>query len=188
MSRRLVILDRDGVINHDSADFITSPDEWTAIDGSIDAIARLSAAGFDVAVATNQSGIGRKLLDFPTLEAIHRKMLREVRDGGGDITRIVFCPHHPDDGCDCRKPGIALFTRLGHELGVQLDGTPMVGDSERDIAAATAVGGRPILVLTGNGAKTAAALAENGKTPLTFADLGAAAAFLIDELKGRSSL
>ncbi len=186
MSRRLVILDRDGVINQDSADFITSPNEWIAIEGSIGAIARLSAAGFDVAVATNQSGIGRKLLDMPTLEAIHRKMLREVRDGGGDITRIVFCPHHPDDGCDCRKPRAGLFTRLGHELGVPLDGVPMIGDSERDIEAAIAVGGRPILVLTGNGRQTAASLADRGEPPPAFADLSAAAAFLIDEHRGGS--
>ena len=187
VSRRLVILDRDGVINRDSADFVCSPDEWIAIDGSIDAIARLSAAGFDIAVATNQSGVGRKFLDLPTLEAIHRKMLREVRDGGGDITRIVFCPHHPEDGCDCRKPGTALFTRLSHELGVPLDGVPMIGDSERDIEAASTIGGRPILVLTGNGERTAATLAENGVSTLTFADLGAAASFLIDELKSRSA-
>lgn len=183
MTRRLVILDRDGVINHDSVDFIKSPDEWIAIEGSIDAIVRLSAAGFDVAVATNQSGIGRKLLDFPTLEAIHRKMRREVRDAGGDISRIVFCPHHPDDGCDCRKPGTGLFKRLGRELGVPLDGVPMVGDSERDIDAATAVGGRPILVLTGNGKRTAQALAGKIELP-AFADLGAAATYLIEERDG----
>ena len=186
MARRLVILDRDGVINHDSTDFIRAPDEWNAIDGSIDAIVRLSAAGFDVAVATNQSGVGRKLLDLPALEAIHRKMRREVRDAGGDITRIVFCPHHPDDGCDCRKPGTALFTRLARELGVPLDGVPMIGDSVRDIEAATAVGGRPLLVLTGNGAETAAALDGRIET-LTFANLGDAATFLIDELKGQGT-
>jgi D-glycero-D-manno-heptose 1,7-bisphosphate phosphatase len=183
---RLVILDRDGVINHDSDEFITAPDEWIAIEGSIDAIARLSAAGFDVAVATNQSGIGRKLLDFPTLEAIHRKMLREVRDSGGDITRIVFCPHHPDDDCDCRKPRTGLFTRLGHELGVSLDGVAMIGDSVRDMEAASAAGGRPMLVLTGNGTATAAALADDEGRPPAFADLGAAATFLIEELQSRS--
>ena len=187
MPRRLIILDRDGVINRDSADFITSPDEWIPIDGSIEAIAQLSAAGFDIAVATNQSGIGRKFLDHPTLEAIHRKMLREVRDAGGNIVKIVFCPHHPDDGCACRKPGTALFKRLGYELGVPLNGVPMIGDSARDIEAAIAVGGRPILVLTGNGEKTAATLAEGNNPPAVFADLRAAAAFLIDELKDHSS-
>lgn len=185
MSRRLVILDRDGVINHDSADFITSPDEWIAIDGSIEAIARLSAAGFDIAVATNQSGIGRKMLDYPTLEAIHRKMRREVRDAGGDIEKIVFCPHHPDDGCACRKPATGLFERLGHELGVPLDDVAMVGDSERDIVAARAVGGRPILVLTGNGESTLAALSDDGDPPMSFANLDAVATFLIKELKDR---
>jgi len=184
---RLVILDRDGVINHDSDNFITSPDEWRAIDGSLDAIARLSAAGFDVAVATNQSGVGRKLLDLPTLEAIHTKMRHQVREAGGVISRIVFCPHHPDDGCNCRKPGVGLFVQLGHELGVPLGRVPMIGDSARDIVAARAVGGRPILVLTGNGANTAAALAGKKNPPEQFADLNAAVSFLIAESRSESA-
>lgn len=187
MSRGLVILDRDGVINHDSDSFIRSPDEWRAIDGSIDAIARLSVAGFDVAVATNQSGVGRRLLDLPTLKAIHAKMERLVRDAGGLIVRIVFCPHHPDDGCDCRKPRTDLFLQLGRQLGVPLNGVPMVGDSERDILAARAVGGRPMLVLTGNGKNTAAVLARHPSPPETFEDLGSAASFLIAESLDRST-
>lgn len=187
MSRRLVILDRDGVINHDSADYIKAPDEWIPIVGSIEAIARLSAAGFDVAVATNQSGVGRKLLDLPTLAAIHDKMRRQVRDAGGDICKIVFCPHHPDDGCDCRKPGVGLLLKLGRQLGVSLDGVPMIGDSGRDIAAARAVGGRPILVMTGNGAETAAALEEGEQSVEFFSDLDAAVTFLIDEARERTA-
>ena len=118
MSRRLVILDRDGVINHDSDEFIKSPDEWRAIDGSLDAIRRLSEAGFEVAIATNQSGVGRKLLDVPTLEAIHRKMKSAVRDAGGDVGKIVYCPHHPDAGCDCRKPLPGLLKQLSRKYGV----------------------------------------------------------------------
>ena len=117
MSSRLVILDRDGVINEDSEDFIKSPDEWRPIDGSIEAIGRLSGAGYDVAVATNQSGIARKLIDKPALEAIHQKMRDLVRSAGGDIGKIVYCPHHPDDNCDCRKPLPGLLMQLSRMLG-----------------------------------------------------------------------
>ena len=181
MSRRLVILDRDGVINHDSKDYIRTPDEWLPIEGSVVAIARLSAAGFDVAVATNQSGVGRNYIDLPTLEAIHDKMRRAVRDAGGHIEKIVYCPHHPDDGCDCRKPGTGLFHRLSRELGVSLDGVPMIGDSLRDIEAARAVGGRPMLVLTGNGVEAAAALQSDGELPEVFADLDAAVSAVLGQ-------
>lgn len=160
MSRRLVILDRDGVINRDSDAFIKSPDEWEALPGSLEAIGMLSAAGFDVAVATNQSGIGRKLLDRPALEAIHDKMRREARAHGGDIGKIEYCPHHPDDQCDCRKPEPGLLLKLSRSYGVPLENVLIIGDSLRDIDAARAVGGRPILVLTGNGKKTASELGE----------------------------
>lgn len=187
MSHRLVILDRDGVINHDSRDYIRTPDEWLPIEGSVAAIARLSAAGFDVAVATNQSGVGRKYIDLPTLNAIHDKMRRTVRDAGGNIERIVYCPHHPDDGCDCRKPGTGLFRRLSRQLGVSLEGVPMIGDSVRDIEAARAAGGRPMLVLTGNGVEAAAALQNSGGLPEVFADLDAAASALIDQSRERQS-
>ena len=179
MSGRLVILDRDGVINHDSDEFIKSPDEWRAIDGSIDAIAALSKAGFTVAVATNQSGIGRKIIDLPTLESIHAKLRDAVRQAGGDLGRIVFCPHHPEDDCACRKPKPELLLRLSRQYGVPLAGVPVVGDSERDIQAARAVNARPILVLTGNGRKTAAALAAKSEGAETFDDLSAAADAII---------
>jgi D-glycero-D-manno-heptose 1,7-bisphosphate phosphatase len=179
LSGRLVILDRDGVINHDSDEFVKSPSEWLPIDGSIEAIAELSNAGFTVAVATNQSGIGRKLLDMPTLKAIHKKMRQAVTDAGGDLGRIVFCPHHPDDNCDCRKPSPGMFRKLARQYGAPINGVPMVGDSERDIVAAKAVSGRPILVLTGNGQRTAAVLAEKDEAVETYADLQAAAKQLI---------
>lgn len=182
---KLVILDRDGVINHDSDEFIRTPDEWRPIDGSLEGIAMLSAAGFEVAVATNQSGIGRKLLDKPTLEAIHEKMRRHVREAGGNLGRVVYCPHHPDDDCDCRKPLPGLFLRLSHQYGRSLDGVPMIGDSLRDIDAAIAAGGRPVLVLTGNGRRTAAKIAARGEEVETYADLyGAAAALAAEDKAG----
>ena len=186
MSRRLVILDRDGVINHDSDDFVKTPDEWLPIDGSIAAIARLSSAGFTVAVATNQSGIGRKFLDKPALDAMHRKLRTLVKDAGGDVDRIVYCPHHPDDGCDCRKPAPGLYQQLSRQYGVTLDGVPIVGDSERDLVAARAINARPILVLTGNGAKTSADFQQRGEEVETFADLDAAATALIAETRNKA--
>jgi len=187
LSRRLVILDRDGVINHDSDDFVKTPDEWIPIDGSIGAIAKLSTAGFTVAVATNQSGIGRKLLDKPALHAMHNRLRTLVKDAGGDVDRIVYCPHHPDDGCDCRKPAPGLYQKLARQYGVPLDGIPIVGDSERDLVAARAVHGRPILVLTGKGAKTSADLQQRGEQVETFADLDAVAAALIAEMRNKVS-
>jgi len=187
LARRLVILDRDGVINHDSDDFVRTPDEWLPIDGSIGAIAKLSTAGFTVAVATNQSGLGRKLLDKPALDAMHNKLRTLVKDAGGDVGRIVYCPHHPDDGCDCRKPAPGLYQKLSRQYGVPLDGIPIVGDSERDLVAARAVNARPILVLTGNGAKTGADLQQRGEQVETFADLDAVAAALIAEMRNKAS-
>lgn len=185
MTGRLVILDRDGVINHDSEDFIKSPAEWRPIDGSIEAIARLSAAGFTVAVASNQSGLARKLLDRPTLEAIHDKMRKAVRDAGGDLGRIAYCPHHPDDDCDCRKPKPGLLKALGRNYGVSLANVPVVGDSLRDIDAALAVGARPVLVLTGNGAATRDELDRQGRDVETYNDLADVAGALVAGLRGR---
>lgn len=181
MPGRLVILDRDGVINHDSDDFVKAPDEWRPIDGSLEAIAALKRAGFEVAVATNQSGIGRGLIDPPTLEAIHEKMRRLVRDAGGDISRIVHCPHHPDDECLCRKPATGMYESLGRHFGQPLDRVPMIGDSRRDLEAAAAIGGRPILVLTGNGQKTLDALTALDRSVEHYPDLAAAVAALIRE-------
>ncbi|MDP6993440.1 MAG: D-glycero-beta-D-manno-heptose 1,7-bisphosphate 7-phosphatase [Woeseiaceae bacterium] len=182
MPNRLVILDRDGVINQDSDEFIKSPDEWAPIPGSLAAIGRLSCAGFEVAVATNQSGIGRKLFDVTALNAIHRKMVDAARDAGGDIGNIVYCPHHPDAGCDCRKPQPGLLNQLSRRYGVPLDNVPVIGDSVRDIDAALAVGARPILVLTGNGVRTRKVLSDRGIDIDTFDDLGAAADALSSQL------
>jgi len=181
VSRGLLILDRDGVINKDSDAFVKSPDEWEPIEGSLDAIAALSSAGFDIAVASNQSGIGRKIIDKPSLEAIHNKMRRLVRDAGGDIGKIVYCPHHPEDGCDCRKPAPGLLHDLSRLYGVSLGGVPVIGDSLRDIDAAVAAEARPILVLTGNGRKTELELEEQGRTVESFVDLAAVASALIAE-------
>lgn len=178
---KLVILDRDGVINHDSAEFIKTPDEFVPIAGSIDAIADLSRAGFTVAVATNQSGLARDLFDEATLQSIHDKMNELVRAAGGEIDRIVYCPHHPDDDCDCRKPKPGLYEQLANHYSVELDGVPVVGDSHRDIAAAQSIHARPILVLTGNGITSAGRFAANGEQVETCNDLAAAAKRLIDE-------
>ena len=181
MSGGLVILDRDGVINRDSEAFVKTPDEWEPIEGSLKAITDLSSAGFDIAVASNQSGIGRKIIDRPSLEAIHNKMRRLVRESGGDIGEIVYCPHHPEDGCDCRKPAPGLLHKLSRFYGVSLEGVPVIGDSLRDIDAAVAAEARPILVLTGNGQKTERELEQQGRTVETFVDLAAAASALIAE-------
>ena len=182
MSGRLVILDRDGVINQDSREFIKSPDEWTPIPGSLEAIGRLSGAGFDVAVASNQSGIGRKLLDEPALKLIHRKMHDQARKFGGDIGKIVYCPHHPDAGCDCRKPAPGMLLTLARKYGVPLNNVPFVGDSIGDVEAAIAAGARPILVRTGSGVETEATVAERGLNVEVFADLAAAVDALVDEV------
>lgn len=178
---RLVVLDRDGVINHDSDAFIKSAAEWKPIDGSLEAIALLSGNGFTVAVASNQSGIGRGLLDRSALYSIHRKMRRAARAAGGRIDCIVYCPHLPDDGCDCRKPAPGLLEQLARHYRVSLRGVPVVGDSERDLAAARAVSARPVLVLTGNGRKTKAEL-EKLRLPVEcYDDLLAAAKALVNE-------
>ena len=152
---KLVILDRDGVINEDSDAFIKSPSEWKPIRGSLEAIARLHRAGWRVVVATNQSGIARELFDLDTLARIHATMQRQVRDAGGVIDAVFFCPHGPNDHCDCRKPAPGMLHDIARRLHTQLDGVPAIGDSMRDIQAATAAGASPILVRTGKGGSTA---------------------------------
>jgi D-glycero-D-manno-heptose 1,7-bisphosphate phosphatase len=181
MTRKLVVLDRDGVINRESSAFVKSPAEWIPIDGSMEAIALLTENGFTVAVASNQSGIGRKLLDRRTLHAIHRKMRRAAGAAGGAIDRIVYCPHLPDDGCDCRKPLPGLLVRLARHYGVSMKGVPVVGDSARDLAAARALGARPILVLSGNGVKTRDEMDRQGAHVECYRDLLAAARALASE-------
>ena len=163
--KKLVILDRDGVINRDSEHYIKTPEEWEALPGSLEAIAELTRAGYSVVVATNQAGIGKKLFDMHALNAIHQKMLRAVTLAGGHIEAIFFCPHHPDDHCACRKPKIGLLTDIAARYELESPAhapssipsapcVPFVGDSLRDVQAAVAAGCVPHLVLTGNGQKT----------------------------------
>ena len=151
---RLVILDRDGVINHDSDEFIKSPDEWIALPGSLEAIARLNRHGYCVVVATNQSGLARGLFDLDTLNRIHEKMQLELSDVGGHIDMVLFCPHGPDDDCECRKPKPGMIKEIASRLDMSFQGVWLVGDSLRDLQAAQAAGVAPILVRTGKGERT----------------------------------
>ena len=151
---KLIVLDRDGVINYDSDQFIKSPDEWRPIPGSLEAIARLNHAGFRVIVATNQSGLGRRLFDMATLISIHDKMYNALAQLGGRVDALFYCPHTADSNCDCRKPKPGMLIEIGQRFAVDLTGVPCVGDGERDLQAAAAVGAQPILVLTGKGEKT----------------------------------
>lgn len=151
---RLVILDRDGVINRDSSEFVKNVDEFEPLPGSIEAIAALGRAGYTVAVASNQSGLARGLFGRNALRAMHRKLRRLVGAAGGRIDRIVVCPHGPDDACSCRKPRPGLLLRLARHYRTSLEDVPVVGDSLRDLEAAQAAGARPVLVRTGNGHRT----------------------------------
>ncbi|HUF81957.1 MAG TPA: D-glycero-beta-D-manno-heptose 1,7-bisphosphate 7-phosphatase [Burkholderiales bacterium] len=151
---KLVILDRDGVINFDSRAYIRSADEWRPIPGSLDAIAQLTQSGYHVAVATNQAGVGRGLIEMATLNAIHDKMHRAVGQAGGRIDAVFFCPHAQEANCLCRKPKGGLYEDIGRRFGTSLKDVPCIGDAQRDLEAAAAVGGQPMLVLTGKGEKT----------------------------------
>jgi D-glycero-D-manno-heptose 1,7-bisphosphate phosphatase len=153
---KLIVLDRDGVINQDSDEYIKSPEEFIPIPGSLEAIARLTQAGWRVVVATNQSGVARGYYDLATLQRIHDKLHRLLAGLGGQIEAIFYCPHGPDDNCDCRKPKSGLFRDIEARLQVSLHGVPAVGDSLRDLEAAIAVGATPILVRTGKGERTLA--------------------------------
>jgi len=146
---KLIILDRDGTINHDSADFIKSADEWVPLPGALEAMARLNHAGWHIVIASNQSGLGRGLFEVSDLNAIHAKMHQQLAALGGRIDAIFYCPHAPADACTCRKPATGLFEQIAERYGVSLKGVPAVGDSERDLIAAAAVGCEPHLVLTG---------------------------------------
>ena len=152
----LIILDRDGVINEDSDDYIKSPEEWVAIPGSAEAIARLGKAGYRVVVATNQSGVGRGYYDLDTLGAIHDKMCAAVEGAGGHIDGIFFCPHGPDEGCECRKPRPGLIDQIMESFDTDVAGCVIVGDSARDLECGVQRGCRPVLVRTGKGERTLA--------------------------------
>ena len=151
---KLIILDRDGVINEDSDDYIKSPEEFIPIPGSLAAIARLKQVGYIVVVATNQSGIARRLFDIGTLNAIHEKLDRELARYGAGLDGIFFCPHGPDEGCECRKPKAGLLREIAARFQVDLAGVPVIGDSLRDVDAAREVGATPLLVKTGKGERT----------------------------------
>ncbi|HAT33135.1 MAG TPA: D-glycero-beta-D-manno-heptose-1,7-bisphosphate 7-phosphatase [Janthinobacterium sp.] len=169
---KLIILDRDGVINHDSSEFIKSPAEWLPIAGSLEAIARLNQAGYRVVVASNQSGIARELFDMTILNAIHQKMHALAQQVGASIDAIFFCPHAAKDLCDCRKPKPGMFHEISQRYKVSLKGVPTIGDSLRDLQAGYESGCAPFLVLTGKGDKTR----EDGGLPpgtQVFPDLAA---------------
>ncbi len=158
---KLIVLDRDGVINHDSERFIKNPDEWIPIDGSLEAISRLAHAGYHVVVATNQSGIGRGLFDMDALNRIHQKMHKMVAAEGGLIEAIFFCPHSAESKCECRKPKPGMLHEIERRYNISLKNVPFVGDSLRDLQAAINANAAPFLVLTGKGQKTL----EQGNLP-----------------------
>ena len=177
---KLVILDRDGVVNYDSDQYIKSPAEWRPIPGSIEAIARLNQSGYRIAIATNQSGIGRGLFDMATLNAINDKMMEMAFRQGGRIDAVFFCPHTAVENCGCRKPKTGMYEEIAARFHTELKGVPCVGDSLKDLQSAEAVGGQPILVLTGKGKLTR----EGGGMPrktLVFADLAEAARHLVSQ-------
>ena len=177
--RRYVLMDRDGVINHDSEDFIKSPEEWRPIDGSLEAIALLNGQGYKAVVITNQSGIARGLFDEAMLAKIHEKLHRLLADKGGEIAAIYYCPHSPDSLCNCRKPKSGLLEQFALEKNVDLKTVFFIGDSLRDIQAAQKVGAIPLLVKTGKGEKTLINT-PNLNIPV-FENLYAAAEYILSE-------
>jgi len=148
-SLKLVILDRDGTLNHDSDEYIKSPEEWKALPGALEAVGRLNHAGYHVVLATNQSGLGRGLMDVASLNAIHKQMFKQLAAVGGRIDAIFYCPHTPEDACTCRKPLPGLLDQVAERFGIDIKDVPFVGDSLRDMQAAEAAGCTPHLVLTG---------------------------------------
>ncbi|KIU50187.1 MULTISPECIES: D-glycero-beta-D-manno-heptose 1,7-bisphosphate 7-phosphatase [Pseudomonas] len=179
---KLLILDRDGVINQDSDAYIKSLDEWIPIPGSIEAIAQLSKAGWTVAVATNQSGIARGYYSLATLDAMHARLRELVAAQGGEVGLIVYCPHGPDDGCDCRKPRPGMLRTIANHYAVDLAGVWFVGDSKGDLEAARAVDAQPVLVRTGKGEQTLSKGVP--EATLIFDDLASIASALIHTQAG----
>ncbi len=172
---KVVVLDRDGVINEDSDEFIKSPEEWVAIEGSLEAITRLNHAKVKVFVASNQSGIARKLLDYADLNQIHRKMLSELARYGGYLDGIFICPYLEGE---CRKPNPGMLAEIEHRSGLSLSQAPLIGDSLRDIQAALAYGLEPVLVRTGNGSVTSRSK-QLPRDMLVFEDLSEAVEFML---------
>lgn len=178
-SLKLIMLDRDGVINEESEKYIKSPAEWHPIAGSLEAIAALSTHGYTLAVVTNQSGIARGLFKEKTLASIHEKMQHMVNSHGGKIDTILYCPHHPDDHCQCRKPLPGMFLKLEKHYHQSLKNVPYIGDSFKDIVVARKLGMKPILVLTGNGLKTLPLIKET-RDVAVFQNLALAAKAIIE--------
>ena len=181
MQTKLVILDRDGTINQDSDDYVKSADEWVPLPGALEAIARLNHAGWRVVVASNQSGLGRGLFDVAALNAMHTKMHKLLAAVGGRIDAVFYCPHSPEETCNCRKPLPGLYEQIGERYGMDLKGVHTVGDSLRDLQSGAAVGCATHLVHTGKGEKL-----KDQPLPADFprdtqvhADLGAFADWLI---------
>jgi D-glycero-D-manno-heptose 1,7-bisphosphate phosphatase len=148
---KLIILDRDGVVNYDSKEYIKSPDEWQPLPGSLEAISLLNSANFTITIATNQSGLARGLYNEQTLTNIHNKMHNLAKNKNAVIDSVFYCPHGPDDGCTCRKPNVGLLSQIAKNYGISLENVFFLGDSLRDVEAAINFGAKPVLVLTGNG-------------------------------------
>lgn len=180
-STKMVVLSRDGVINQDSEAFIKSPEEWHPIAGSLEAIARLNQAGYQVVVATNQSGLARGLFGVDALNAIHKRLYMELDRVGGHLDGIFFCPHRPSDNCPCRKPRPGMIEQIRERFHVDLDDTLVIGDRIQDIEAARAAGAHPVLVLTGQGRKTRAHLSPGLDIPC-FEDLAQATQYILAEI------
>ena len=177
---KIIILDRDGVINEDSDEYIKSVEEWQPIAGSLEAIARLNHAGYRVVVATNQSGLARGLFTIHALNAMHSKMQKELSRYGGHVDAVFFCPHAPEESCSCRKPQPGMLQDIAKRFHLSLNRVPMIGDSLRDVEAARAVDGAPVLVLTGKGKRARDEAGESLKRVPIFRDLAEA----VDSLLG----
>lgn len=178
MKKKLIILDRDGVINYDSMDYIKTPEEWHAIPGSLDAIAKLNRAGYHIVVATNQSGVARGLYDIPMLHKIHEKLKSELAAVGGVVDEIFFCPHHPDEHCGCRKPQLGMFHKIQQKYAMDLSTVYFIGDSYSDIQVAETLPCKPILVLTSKGENTLKNNPAFSSIP-HFIDLAAAVTYIL---------
>ena len=180
---KAVLLDRDGVINFDSPDYILSPDQWLPIPGSLEAIAALTRAGIPTAIVSNQSALGRGMFDTATMQAIHARMIAAIEAAGGRIAHTAYCPHAPEDGCDCRKPRPGLIVEALAALGIDAGDALMIGDSARDVEAAVAVGVRPVLVQSGYGDAEAILAKARRLVPdiAVYDDLAAAVDALLQE-------
>ncbi|CAN5567278.1 D-glycero-beta-D-manno-heptose 1,7-bisphosphate 7-phosphatase [soil metagenome] len=187
---KLVILDRNGSINLHRDDFVKTDAEWTALPRSLEAIARLNHEGWHVVIASNQSGLGRGLFDVASLNAMHAKMHKMLAAVGGRVDAIFYCPHSPDEDCECRKPKPGLFLQIGERYGVDLTQVPTAGDSLRDVQAGAAAGCEPHLLLTGMGAACRGAPLPPDYPPGTrvHEDLAAFVEFLIEREKAQAAL